>query len=64
MIILIFEAFKSKFGIHNRAMSNIKIKYIGRDISLIPIEIEMRDQTLDSIRNLLRRSVNLTSTLL
>ena len=31
-------------------MSDIRIKDIGKDISLTPIEIVMRDETLDSIR--------------
>ena len=31
----------------NNAMSDIRIKDIGKDISLTPIEIVMRDQTLD-----------------
>ena len=32
-------------------MSDIRIKYIGKDISLTPIEIVMRDQTPDSIND-------------
>ena len=31
-------------------MSDIRIKDIGKDISLTPIEIVMRDETPDSIR--------------
>ena len=31
-------------------MSNIKIEDIGKDISIIPIEIVMRDQTPDNIK--------------
>ena len=45
-------------------MSDIRIKDIRRDMSLTPIEIVMREQSPKTIRNLLRRSVNLTSTLL
>ena len=45
MIILTFGEFNNKFNIDNNAMSDIRIKNIGKDISLTPIEIEMRDQT-------------------
>ena len=45
MLILTFE----EFNIDNSAMSDIRIKHIGKDISLTPIEIVMRDQTPDSI---------------
>ena len=44
MLILTFEEFNNKFNIDNSAMSNIRIKDIGKDISLTPIEIVMRDQ--------------------
>ena len=47
---LTFVEYNNKFGIDNKAMSVIKIEEIGRDISLIPIEIVMRDQTPDIIR--------------
>ena len=57
LIILTFEEFNSEFGIDNKAMSNIKIADIGKDISKIPIEIVMRDQTLIA-------SMNLSATLL
>ena len=50
MLILTFEEFNNKFNIDNNAMSDIRIKDIGKDISLTPIEIVMRDQTPDSIR--------------
>ena len=50
MLILTFEEFNNKFYIDNSAMSDIRIKDIGKDISLTPIEIVMRDQTPDSIR--------------
>ena len=50
MIILTFEEFKNKFNIDNSAMSDIRIKDIGKDISQKPIEKVMRDQTPDSIR--------------
>ena len=51
MLILTFEEFNNKFNIDNNAMSDIRIKDIGKDISLTPIEIGMRDQTPDSIRD-------------
>ena len=50
MLILTFEEFNNKFNIDNSAMSDIRIRDIGKDISLTPIEIAMRDQTPDSIR--------------
>ena len=43
MLILTFEEFNNKFNIDNNAMSDIRIKDIGRDISITPIEIVMRD---------------------
>ena len=49
MLILTFEEFNNEFNIDNNAMSDIRIKDIGKDISLTPIEILMRDQTPDSI---------------
>ena len=51
MLILTFEEFNNKFNTDNNAMSDIRIKDIGKDISLTPIEIVMRDQTQDSIRD-------------
>ena len=51
MLILIFEELNNKFNFDNNAMSDIRIKDIGKDISLTPIEIVMRDQTPDSIRD-------------
>ena len=47
-LILTFEEFNNKFHIDNNAMSDIRIKDIGKDISLTPIEIVMRDQTPDN----------------
>ena len=47
MLILTFEEFNNKYIMYNNAMSDIRIKDIGKDISLTPIEIVMRDQTLD-----------------
>ena len=44
MHIISFEEFNNKFGIDNKAMSNIRIGDIGKDISLTPIEIVMRVQ--------------------
>ena len=49
MLIITFEDFNNKFNIDNNAMSDIRIKDIGIDIGLTPIEIVMRDQTPDSI---------------
>ena len=50
MLILTFEEFNNKFNIDNNAMSVIRIKNIGKDLSLTPIEIVMRDETTDNIR--------------
>ena len=49
MLILSFEQFKNEFVIDNEPMSNIRIKDIGKDISLTPTEIVLRDQTPDNI---------------
>ena len=43
MLMLPFEEFNNKFNIDNNAMSDIRIKDIGKDVSLTPIEIVMRD---------------------
>ena len=51
MLILTFEEFNNNFDIDKNAMSDIRIKDIGKDISLTPIEIVMRDQTPDIIRD-------------
>ena len=48
MLVLTFEEFNDKFHFDNNAVSDIRIKDIGKDISLTPIEIVMRDQTLDN----------------
>ena len=45
MLILTFEEFNNKFNIDNSAMCDIRIKDIGKDISLTTIEIVMRDET-------------------
>ena len=45
MLILTFEEFNNKFNIDSNAMSDIRIKDIGKDISLTPIEIVMRNET-------------------
>ena len=45
ILILSFEEFNNKFGIDNKAMSNIKIE----DISQTPIKIIMRDETPETI---------------
>ena len=49
MLILTFEEFNIKFNIDNNAMSDIRIKDIGKGISLTPIEILMRDQSPKTI---------------
>ena len=49
MLILTFEEFNNNFNIDNSAMSDIRKKDIGKDISLTPIEIVMRDQTPNNI---------------
>ena len=50
MLALSFEEFNNKFGIDNKAMSKVRIDDIGKDISLTPIELIMRYQIPDSIR--------------
>ena len=50
MLILTFEE-KYKLNIDNNAMSDIRKKDIGKDISLTPIEIVMRDENLDKIND-------------
>ena len=50
MLILTFDGFNNKFNIDNNAMSDIRIKDIGKDKSLTPIEIVMRDQSPETIR--------------
>ena len=49
MLILTFEEFNNKFNIDNNATSDIRKKDTGKDISLTPIEIVMRDVTPDII---------------
>ena len=48
MLILTFEEINNKFNIDNNALSDIRIKGIGKDISLTPIEIVTRDDKLDN----------------
>ena len=48
MLILTFEEFNNKFIFDKKAMSDIRIKDIVKDISLTPIEIVMRDGKLDN----------------
>ena len=55
MLILFFEEFNNNFNIDNKAMSDIRIKDTGKDISLTPIEIVIKLQITQ---------VNLTTTLL
>ena len=49
MLILTFEEFNNNFNIDDNAMSDIRIKDIGKDISLTQIEIVMRDQSPKTI---------------
>ena len=49
MLILTFEEFNNKFNIDNNAMSGIRIKDIGKIISLTPIETVMTDQSPKTI---------------
>ena len=49
MLILTFEDFNNEFGTNDEPMSKIRIKDIGKDISLTPIEIVIRDQTPNTI---------------
>ena len=49
MLILTFEEFNNKFNIDNNAMSDIRIKGIGKDISLTPTEVLMRENAPDNI---------------
>ena len=51
MLILTFEEFNNNFNIDNSAISDIRIKDIGKDISLIPIEIVMSGETPDNIND-------------
>ena len=63
MLVLTFEEFNNKFNNDNNAMSDIRIKYIDKDISLTPIEIVMRDENPDKINdNNLNIFVNLHPT--
>ena len=48
MLVLTFDDFNNKFNLDNNAMSDIKLKDIGKDISLTPIEIVTREQTPDN----------------
>ena len=49
MLIPSFREFNIKFGIDNKATSNMRIEDIGKDIN--PIEIIMRDRKLNSVAN-------------
>ena len=51
MLILSFEEVNNEFGINNEPLSNIRIKDIGKDISLTPIGIIMRDEEPDNIND-------------
>ena len=52
LFILTFEEFNNKFGIDNKAKSNIRIEDIGKDITLTQIEIVMRDLKADNASEL------------
>ena len=56
ILILTFEEFNNKFN-NDNALSDIRIRDIGKDISLTPIEMVMRDQTPD---NTSEPNVNIT----
>ena len=66
MLILTFEEFDNKFNSDNNAMSDIRIKDIGKDISLTPIvrlislPISLRDEKM----RILKQSKYSTSLLL
>ena len=49
MLILSFKELNNEFGIDNEPVSSIRIKDIGKDISLTPIEIIMRDEKPEMI---------------
>ena len=49
MLILTYEEINNNFNSDNSAMSDIRVKDIGKDIIVTPIEIVMRDQNPDSI---------------
>ena len=49
MFILSFEEFNNNFFIDNKARSNIRIEAIGKEVSIITIEIVMRDQIPETI---------------
>ena len=51
MHILTFEEFYDKNGIDNKTMINIRIKDIGKDISITPTQIIMRDQKPETIHD-------------
>ena len=61
MLILSYQ-FNNKFGIDNKAMSNIRIEDIGKDISTTPIEIIMRDQKAETIHDPKFNIINLHPT--
>ena len=52
MLILTFAEFNNKINIDNNAMSDIRKKDIGKDISLTPIEKVTRDENRKTIREL------------
>ena len=49
--VLTFVEFFIRFSIDNKAMSTISIEATGKDISLTPIEIVMRDETQINIKD-------------
>ena len=50
MFILSFEEFNNEFGIDNEPICNITIKDISKDISPTPVEIIMRDEKPEMIK--------------
>ena len=50
MLFLSFEEFNNEFGIDNEPICNIRIKDISKDISLTPVEIIMRDEKTETIK--------------
>ena len=52
MLILRFIKFQNDFGIDNEPMSNIRLKDIGKDLSLTPIETITRDEKPEMINEI------------
>ena len=52
MLLLTFEEFLFAFDVKNKAMSKIDIERISHDITLIPIEIVMRDELPETLNKI------------